>query len=92
MRHLIYCGAAIFLTYKGVNGLNLTKDGVLKNLNNSGNFDICVLDTVDSTNNLLKNMAKEGKGECTVIIADSQTGGRGRYDRKFYSPTGTGIY
>ena len=28
----------------------------------------------------------------TVIIADSQTAGRGRYGRKFFSPLGCGIY
>ncbi len=72
--------------------MNLNKEGILSCLKNHSKFDVCVLDTVDSTNNLLKAMAKEGRKEGTVIIADSQTGGRGRYDRKFYSPKGTGIY
>lgn len=72
--------------------MNLNKEGILKYLNNSSQFDICIFEEVDSTNSLLKAMAKEGRKEGTVIIADSQTGGRGRYDRKFYSPKGTGIY
>lgn len=49
-----------------------------------------VLDTVDSTNNYIKKYAG-GNGSCAVI-ADSQTGGRGRFNRKFYSPEGCGIY
>ena len=72
--------------------MNLNKEGILKHLLNPERFDVSVFDTVDSTNNLLKEIAKDKGTEGTVIIADSQTGGRGRYDRKFYSPKGTGIY
>lgn len=47
---------------------------------------------VSSTNTLLKKAADKGIADGTVIIADSQTEGKGRLDRSFYSPAGTGIY
>jgi BirA family biotin operon repressor/biotin-[acetyl-CoA-carboxylase] ligase len=52
---------------------------------------IC-LDTVDSTNNYAKTLAMEGAVSGTVIVADEQTGGRGRLGRSFQSPKGKGIY
>jgi BirA family biotin operon repressor/biotin-[acetyl-CoA-carboxylase] ligase len=51
-----------------------------------------VLDSVDSTNNLLKSMGDMGAPHGTVVIADEQTGGRGRQGRSFSSPKGVGIY
>lgn len=49
-------------------------------------------DTIDSTNTYAKKLATEGAPEGTVIIADRQTGGRGRMGRSFSSPSGMGIY
>ncbi len=49
-------------------------------------------DTIDSTNTYAKALASAGAPEGTVIIADSQTGGRGRLGRSFHSPAGMGIY
>ncbi|MGB8454340.1 MAG: biotin--[acetyl-CoA-carboxylase] ligase [Anaerocolumna sp.] len=48
--------------------------------------------SVTSTNTLLKEMASEGAPEGTILIAEEQTGGRGRLGRNFYSPAQTGIY
>lgn len=45
-----------------------------------------------STNDTAKVMAKEGCPHGTVVIADKQTAGRGRFNRNFYSPEGTGLY
>ena len=45
-----------------------------------------------STNDTAKLMAKEGCSHGTVVIADKQTAGRGRFNRNFYSPEGTGLY
>lgn len=53
---------------------------------------ILCLDEVESTNTLAKEMAKNGAKHGTVVIADSQTGGRGRMGRSFQSPAGQGIY
>ncbi len=49
-------------------------------------------DVIDSTNNRAKAMADEGAPSGTVLIADCQTGGRGRRGRSFRSPAGMGIY
>ncbi len=51
-----------------------------------------VLDTVDSTNTRCKLLAASGAPEGTVVIADCQTGGRGRLGRSFASPAGQGVY
>lgn len=53
---------------------------------------IIVLDEVDSTNSYAKKLASEGAPHGTAVIADMQTGGRGRLGRKFVSPSGKGIY
>lgn len=51
-----------------------------------------VLDCVESTNTLAKALAAQGAPAGTVLIADRQTGGRGRLGRSFVSPAGVGIY
>ena len=51
-----------------------------------------VFPVVDSTNVLLREQAKEGAPDGTVIIAGEQTAGKGRLGRSFYSPSGTGVY
>lgn len=48
--------------------------------------------TIDSTNTRLKELAKQGAPHGTLLIADQQTGGRGRLGRSFLSPAGVGIY
>lgn len=55
-------------------------------------LEIQVLDTVTSTNDYAKELAAKGAKEGTVIIAQSQTGGKGRLSRSFYSPDKTGVY
>ena len=49
-------------------------------------------DSIDSTNTSAKKMAAAGAPEGTVLLADLQTGGRGRMGRSFHSPAGCGIY
>ncbi len=49
-------------------------------------------DTIPSTNDLAKTMAKNGAAHGSVIIAKSQTAGRGRMGRSFHAPMGLGIY
>ena len=49
-------------------------------------------DTIDSTNTRLKALALQGAPHGTILIADHQTGGRGRMGRSFHSPEGMGIY
>lgn len=47
---------------------------------------------LDSTNDRLKVMARQGAPHGTAVIADHQTGGHGRRGRSFHSPEGVGIY
>ena len=49
-------------------------------------------DCIDSTNTRARELAKQGAPAGTVLIADRQTGGRGRLGRSFHSPGGVGIY
>lgn len=49
-------------------------------------------DSIASTNTEAKKMAQAGAPHGTVLIADRQTGGRGRMGRSFSSPAGMGIY
>ncbi len=55
-------------------------------------LNITIFDELDSTNNYLKKIGSNGEKENQLVIALSQTGGRGRMGRSFYSPSGTGIY
>ncbi len=54
--------------------------------------NIYFFDCIDSTNTRAKQLASAGCPHGTVLIADSQTGGRGRMGRSFASPKGTGVY
>ena len=54
--------------------------------------DIIVLDTVDSTNNVAKQLAQQGCADKTLVIAKKQTQGRGRMGRSFISNEENGIY
>lgn len=45
-------------------------------------------ESVVSTNDLCKHYVNEGAGEGVVILADMQTGGRGRQGRSWVSPVG----
>ena len=47
---------------------------------------------LDSTNNRAKTLAAAGAKHGMTVIADSQTGGRGRMGRSFFSPEHSGIY
>lgn len=49
-------------------------------------------DEVDSTNLEMIRLAKEGAPHGTLVVADSQSAGKGRLGRKWVSPKGTGIW
>lgn len=70
----------------------LSKKEIENNLKNKEKFRISVYENIVSTNNALKEKAISGEKEGMVIIAESQSAGRGRYTRKFHSPYGNGIY
>ena len=52
---------------------------------------LLVLESVDSTNNYLKRHSGQ-LPHGAALVADRQTGGRGRLGRSFLSPAGKGIY
>lgn len=47
---------------------------------------------IDSTNTRAKKLASEGAPHGYLVLADSQSGGRGRFGRNFFSPEHSGIY
>ena len=47
---------------------------------------------ITSTNTVLKEMARQGEAEGTILISEHQTNGRGRLGKSFFSPDGCGIY
>ena len=53
--------------------------------------NILRFDTLDSTNTKAKDLAKEGQGEGTVVIATQQTAGKGSRSKSWHSPPG-GLY
>ncbi|WP_379129281.1 biotin--[acetyl-CoA-carboxylase] ligase [Paenibacillus sp. sgz500958] len=50
------------------------------------------LETTLSTQEEAKKLAESGAPEGTAVIAEEQTGGRGRMGRKWHSPKGKGIW
>ena len=55
-------------------------------------LNIEIFNELDSTNTYLKKIGSQVEKGNQLVIALSQTGGRGRMGRSFYSPNGTGIY
>ena len=59
---------------------------------NKRDLSILTYDTLSSTNATAREQAMQGASDMTVILAEHQSGGRGRMQRTFHSPEGTGIY
>jgi BirA family biotin operon repressor/biotin-[acetyl-CoA-carboxylase] ligase len=51
-----------------------------------------LLDEVESTNVSLRAIARAGGAEGTVVVAESQTHGRGRHGQSWFSPAGVNLY
>ena len=74
-------------------GDRLSAPGIRKYLKGAcRELPITVVEETQSTNTALRALAEAGAPEGTVYIAQSQTGGRGRMGRSFFSPAGTGLY
>ena len=54
--------------------------------------EILFFSEIDSTNREARDRAKGGAGEGTVILADSQSCGKGRLGRSWESPPGANLY
>lgn len=71
----------------------LTAQGIIAHLKeDSPVSNVICLDEIDSTNNYAKKLAVNGQSHGTLIAANRQTAGRGRYGHSFESPAGTGLY
>ena len=70
----------------------LSKGSIAALLPDDRGSSVHVFDSVDSTNNILKDLSSKGAPSGTVVIADHQTGGKGRRGRSFTSPSGAGVY
>ncbi len=57
-----------------------------------GQRDIKYLLRTGSTNDVARTLAEEGAPEGTIVIAETQTRGRGRLGRTWHSPPGAGLY
>jgi BirA family biotin operon repressor/biotin-[acetyl-CoA-carboxylase] ligase len=53
---------------------------------------LVLVDRVHSTNDLARELGERGAPEGTVVIAEEQSGGRGRHGRIWHSPRGLGLY
>ncbi len=53
---------------------------------------IHIFESVASTNTLMKEYAENGCREWEIILAEKQSGGRGRMGRYFFSPETSGVY
>ena len=53
--------------------------------------EVHVLQSVGSTNDLVAAAARAGQAEGLVVVAEHQTGGRGRLDRQWVSPPRAGL-
>ena len=49
-------------------------------------------DSVDSTNRIAYELAREGAASGTTVVAEAQTAGRGRLGRSFFSPPYRNLY
>lgn len=72
-------------------GSVLTETGIRLHLKHR-EIPVTVFQEVVSTNNTAKQMAAEGVAHGALVVADFQTGGRGRRGRSFLSPPGSGLY
>jgi len=71
----------------------LSKDEITFNLiDNLKDIEIHLFNSITSTNDYAKDLAKQNSPEFTLVVSDMQTNGKGRMGRVFCSPSGTGVY
>ncbi|MBL4783770.1 MAG: bifunctional biotin--[acetyl-CoA-carboxylase] ligase/biotin operon repressor BirA [Porticoccaceae bacterium] len=82
--------------YRIVGGMELlNKDRILAEMAEPGRRllnRLQVLDTTDSTNNVVRGEIEQGAAQGFVCLAERQSGGRGRHGREWVSPFGRNLY
>lgn len=74
------------------NGI-LSEDRISRNFTKIKPQRIVVFETIDSTNNYVNTFAKSNPHiDTALVVSNSQTHGKGRMNRSFYSPGNSGIY
>jgi BirA family biotin operon repressor/biotin-[acetyl-CoA-carboxylase] ligase len=69
----------------------ISPDGIAASLSGTIFREIIFSEVVDSTNTVALTRADSGAKEGLVVLAESQTGGRGRHGRLWHSPPGKNI-
>jgi len=69
-----------------------SQTGIARHIKTDGVFNVQMRKSVTSTNTVLRDMAGNDAPEGTVIVAHTQTAGKGRQGRYFYSPADNGVY
>ncbi len=57
-----------------------------------GKKNIYHYESIDSTNDVAYGLAEKGEPEGSIVVAESQSHGKGRVGRKWVSPKGGGVY
>ena len=71
----------------------LSVQGIRKHLApENRDIPITLLPTVPSTNAAARELAEQGAPSGSLVLSRTQTRGRGRYGRSFFSPADTGLY
>ncbi|RLF17265.1 MAG: biotin--[acetyl-CoA-carboxylase] ligase [Thermoprotei archaeon] len=60
----------------------------LKKLDTKIRFNSVYFEQVSSTQSVARQLAEEGAFEGTIVVAETQSAGKGRYNRKWFSPKG----
>ena len=70
----------------------LDPERIMSGVHGSFGLRVHVLGTTVSTQEDARALAEQGACEGTLVIAEEQTGGRGRMGKSFFSPYGKGIW
>ncbi len=86
--------ASTKLGYKLISSPKLINEQSLVAKLNTRQFgrQLTLKQTVDSTQNIVRQLAEEGAPQGTLVIAEQQVNGRGRMGRSWISPAGKGIW
>jgi len=69
----------------------MNKNSLQKKLSKLNIGDLRYFDSIGSTNDEALAWAAAGARDLSIVVADEQTQGRGRLDRKWFTPKGSGL-